>query len=76
MTTDPHAPAFPSPLTTETPRSSTGLSVRAYIATRAMERLLADTSRDWMPASLAKCSVRYADALIAELNKPVDDHTS
>lgn len=41
-----------------------------------MERLLADTSRDWMPASLAKCSVRYADSLIAELNKPVDDHTS
>ena len=75
MTTDPHAPAFPS-LETPEIRSSTGLSVRAYIATRAMERLLADTAVDWMPASLAKCSVRYADALIAELNKPVDDHTS
>lgn len=71
MTTDPHAPAFPSSATTETSRSSLGLSVREYIATRAMERLLADTAVDWMPASLAKCSVRYADALIAELNKPV-----
>jgi len=70
MTTHPHAPAFPS-LETPEIRSSTGLSVRAYIATRAMERLVADTSRDWMPASLAKCSVRYADSLIAELNKPV-----
>ena len=73
MTTDPHAPAFPSPLTTETSRSSTGLSVRAYIATRAMERLLADTAVAWKPGSLAKCSVSIADALIAELNKPAQE---
>lgn len=76
MTTDPHAPAFPSSTTTETPRSSPGLSVREYIATRAMERLLADTAVSWRPSSLAKCSVSIADALIAELNKPVDDHTT
>lgn len=70
MTTDPHAPAFPSPLTTETPRSSTGLSVRAYIATRAMERLVAGNSYD--SATLARYSVEIADALIAELNKPTE----
>lgn len=69
MTTDPHAPAFPS---LETPeirsRSSTGLSVRTYIATRAMERLVAGNSYD--SATLARYSVEIADALIAELNKP------
>lgn len=74
MTTDPHAPAFPS-LETPEIRSSTGLSVRAYIATRAMERLLADTA-GWKVARLVEVSVSIADALIAELNKPVDDHTS
>lgn len=70
MTTNPHAPAWPSSTTTETSSSTTGLSVRAYVATRAMERLLADTALDWKPSSLAKCSVAIADALIAELNKP------
>lgn len=73
MTTHPHAPAFPS-LETPEIRSSTGLSVRAYIATRAMERLVAGNSYD--SATLARYSVEIADALIAELNKSVDDHTS
>lgn len=71
MTTDPHAPAFPSSATTENSHSSTGLSVRAYIATRAMERLLAlSTDAQWSYPLLAKRSVSIADALIAELNKP------
>ena len=67
MTTNPHAPAWPS-LETPEIRSTTGLSVRAYMATRAMECLLAD-GNFMGPIGLARDSVAIADALIAELNK-------
>jgi len=52
-----------------------GMSLRAYIATAALAGLLANPEEilaapiEVIQAALARVSVGYADALIAELNK-------
>ena len=43
---------------------------RERIATAAMAGMLADSSRRVLPKDHAKVAVQYADALIAELDKP------
>lgn len=66
---DPKSPAHSS-----CPRSD-GMTIRAEIASRALQGLLADPNAfeadtdDKMAEAYAKAAVRYADALIAELNK-------
>jgi hypothetical protein len=67
---DPNQPAFPNG--TGTP----GMSMRAYLATQALQGILAGphlSSRDSLMAnsgsSHVEAAVQYADELIAELNK-------
>ena len=43
---------------------------RERIATAAMQGMLADPARDCSAKYLAKYAMEYADALIAELDKP------
>lgn len=53
-----------------------GLTIREHFAAMAMQGML---SNDWQGYAkreeecdaMARCAVNYADALIAELNKPV-----
>lgn len=71
-------PAFPC----ENPDSplpfSSGMSIRAYIATAVFPTVIAslgprdcaDRSAEDVRAKVAVVAVAYADALIAELNKP------
>jgi hypothetical protein len=66
---DPNSPAFPS-------ISIPGMSLRAYLAGQALQGILAGphlTSSDPLRGSSAsppaEAAVRYADELIAELNK-------
>lgn len=60
-------PAYPvkAPLTCD----YLGLTIRAELAARAMQGLLCGGRLDNLPEILADRAVRYADALIAELNK-------
>ena len=58
--TDPKSPAFPVP-----GFGSHGLTKREYIAAAVM----AGFAGDYMHPEAAMLAVRYADALIAELNK-------
>lgn len=51
--------------------SNTGLTKREYFAGMAMQGILAHG--DWMEDRIVSDSVKYADALIAELNKPKTD---
>jgi len=47
-----------------------GLTIRAELAARAMHGMLAgDVHCTTNPSNIAKYAVKYADALIAELNK-------
>jgi hypothetical protein len=57
--------AFPAPAGTV----HAGISVRTYIATAALQGLLACDSVNASSADCAKAAVVCADALIAELNK-------
>jgi len=68
---NPNDPAFPIPIDDMgTLRSlNQGISIRAHIATAAMQGLLACPESDGTESTIALFSVRYADALIAELNK-------
>jgi hypothetical protein len=56
-----------------------GMSLRAYFAGRAMQGILANPGSSG-PIQLVKddlvmCSVTIADAMIAELNKPVEEES-
>lgn len=80
---DSHAPAFPNALTF-TPNGDVatvgqyydkeGVSIRAYIATKAMAAMI---NAEWVgagnaridPQRVAKEACAYADALIVELSK-------
>lgn len=61
--------AFPVPM----PSASCGMTLRAYIATKAMQGYLSmygyDGTPEPGPTQTAKRAIAYADALIAELNK-------
>lgn len=74
MATEKHEPAYPNPGEMWNGNKVSGLTKREYFAALAMQGLSAFpgiiagqtkiTSTD-----IAKVSVKYADALIAELNK-------
>jgi hypothetical protein len=68
--TQPDATAFPYPHED----GHYGLSIREYIATRALQGLLSDHTLNKQfkdPADYAHCAVEMADALIAALNTEV-----
>ena len=76
MKIDPNQPAYPLHPKILNPCSSShqiekakGMSIRAEIASRAMEGMLANSSYDSSYEHIAKGAVIAADALIAELNK-------
>ena len=74
MTTPPDSgPAFPIPDTYhpngQVQYGSNGLSLRAYIATAALQGIRANPAYTSTPGECAKWAVEDADALIAELNK-------
>jgi hypothetical protein len=47
-----------------------GMSIRTYVAARAMAALIASPHGEWSgPAPVAQAAVAYADALLAELAK-------
>ncbi len=55
-------------------RRHTGMSLRAYLAGRAMQGMLANPNRSPEGAYyFASHAIRFADALIAELAKEVTD---
>jgi hypothetical protein len=67
--------AFPSPDTVmpsgQVQFGEYGMSLRAYIATAALQGITANNSFECISnSSAATTSVDLADALIAELNKP------
>lgn len=62
MITDPNAPALPN-------ADSNGITIREHIATMALQGMLADHTRDSTWGEYAEGAVKFADALIAELNK-------
>lgn len=72
MTNKANEPAFPS-VTWDgrefLPGHFSGLTKREYFAVLAMQGLLADPANDGSPESLALYAVKYADALLAELEK-------
>lgn len=49
--------------------STGGLSIRAYIAAKAMQGYVSELTDGISHEALAKWSVKMADALITELNK-------
>jgi hypothetical protein len=73
MNINPNDPAFPIVDANEKSSIAPGLPIRAQLAAMAMQGILAnspdwdgkDTSINWISVH----SVKYADALIAELNK-------
>lgn len=75
MNINPNAPAFPQTIDDMGTLTSvtSGLTVRAYIATKAMSGILASEEgafggyRD--PDALAEASLQATDALIAKLNE-------
>jgi len=60
-------PAFPCP---HPVLPDGGMSLRAYIATAALQGMLADSNVNGTAETLSIGAVIIADALIAELNKP------
>ena len=69
-------PAFPVPMVPHDSQGGytevrwQGMSLRAWMAGKAMQGILADgVSYDWDVVRMAKASVTLADALIAELEK-------
>jgi hypothetical protein len=70
---DPNYPAFPCDETANI-NQQTGMSLREYFAAKAMQGLLAAYAGKelLLPSdeTAARKAVAYADALIAELNKP------
>lgn len=53
----------------EPPKHLNGLTKREYFAGLAMQGLCADPNPELKPKVVAEMAVRYADALINELNK-------
>jgi hypothetical protein len=53
-----------------------GLTIRAYIATAALHGLIACSETTGERNEFASEAVNYADALIAELNKPIKPITT
>lgn len=68
--TDTSGPAFPSGL----PVDEYGLTKREFFAAMAMQGELSAQPEggSWDPHDLAKLSVEYADALIAEISRGGD----
>lgn len=62
---EPKSPAYASP-------NYAGMSIRTEIAARAMQGLLSNSDVIANPKNCAEIAVRFADALIAELNKPTE----
>lgn len=73
MKIDPNAPAFPVSDTVhangQVQYGANGLTVRAHFAAMAMQGMLADSTRNGVWHEYAENSVKFADALIAALNK-------
>ena len=71
-TTDDGGPAFARP-ETEWSEMQDGMSLRAYLAAKAMDALISSDNRMWggfgNPESVAENACRMADALISELRK-------
>lgn len=61
----PDTPALWSIQTTTSP----AIDVRTYIATAALQGLLSNPDKGYDPDGCAYDSIRFADALIAELGK-------
>lgn len=68
MSIDPNAPVFPSHGTMGEVCHK-GMTIRAEIAARAMQGMLSNSDNNRSPGVLAIWAMKYADALIAELNK-------
>lgn len=70
---NPNDPAFPCQSDLHG-RQHKGLSIREELAARAMQSILSIDPFTWDsfagPSEVARESIRYADALIEELNKP------
>ena len=77
MRIDPKAPAFPRDGSVDdngnVDYSERGMPVRTWLAGLAMQGLLANAKVDCDAGDLAKWAVESADALIAELNKVVEE---
>lgn len=77
-TMNPNDSAFPQQLATKNdelyhqPDHYSGLTVRAYIAAKALQGILANPRTINNLETVSSASVEYTDALIAELNKPLD----
>lgn len=85
MTTLPNNSAFPDPArgaqssyNNQDPLSAEpGISIRAYIATKAMQGILANSEgcytqnnkKAYSPEQISELAVQHADALIEQLNK-------
>jgi len=73
-------PAFPNDAVMTTTENADGMSLRAFIATAAMKGLLSNSgtiippgfSGSGVGCVIAPLAVGIADALIAELAKPID----
>ena len=74
MNIDPNAPAFPVPdshhADGQVEFGFNGLTIRAEIASRIMAGFAADAEMTGSKEEVASVAVEWADALIAELNKP------
>lgn len=74
-TIQPNEPAFPFWPVAEFKQPDPGLTIRAELAARAMQGILANHIAMDMPHNpsqqqyVAECAVQLADALISELNK-------
>ena len=76
MKVDPNNFAFPVPAWTSEPGMNEpyyGIDTRTWLAGLAMQGLLANAKVDCDAGDLAKWAVCSADALIAELNKGVEE---
>lgn len=62
MSTNKDSPAFPG-------QTASGLTKREYFAALALQGLAADSNITTTPEYISARAVRFADALIAELNK-------
>jgi hypothetical protein len=70
MNIDPTAPAFPQFSMNEEWEFLPGLTIRAELAARMMAGFAASSCLDGTIELHAQYAVRWADALIEELNKP------
>lgn len=69
-TRPPNPPAFPRPssVSTDLIPAQSGMSIRTWLAGRAMQGLLESAGRMIDPDVIASHAVQYADALIEKLS--------